>query len=222
MKKRAILFIGILICLSLILIILHAEKALSQDSVNNSSLVEKNKNASHEVINKVREGVNETEYEAFKKDLKENLEKINEKIQPAAKIIFGMESGFSLQFLIAVLFWIILLIFIGAIVRDIFKVNSFIAYLISAIISSIALNGFGERLINVIAKSYYALVLTGLTLIAILIIDLIFKIFFKKSLLSFLKSGEAKEIAYKKAMIRKTVDELDKKKLDSYSDGGGI
>jgi hypothetical protein len=217
--------LGILILFLILITSIASIAVLAQEQIASPTNNSPQANASAAIDaarNKVREGVNETEYNIFIKDLKEKLDVINKKIQPATKIIFGIESNFSLQFIIAVLFWIILFLLIAAIVQDLFRLNSFFAHIISAIISSIILNGLGERLINVLAKSYYALFFTCIALVAILVIDLIFRLFFKKSILSFISAEKAKEIAYKKAMIRKTVDELDKEKLESYSDGGGI
>jgi hypothetical protein len=168
-----------------------------------------------ELIDQARGGVNGSKLGELQADISQRFDSLNEHVGPISRILFGVELEFSLTFVFALFFWIILFVILSQIISVAFDLNKYLNWLIGAIIASLSMYSFGDNFVNLIgsfSNSWYALGLAIATAVIIWIVYLFLRKFiFKKILFS-----SDIESAEKEAKVKETLERIRREELKGY------
>lgn len=163
-------------------------------------------------------GLDKEEFEGYKSKAEERIEKINNYVGPVTNILFNHKFDLSWIFLFAVICWLLIAEFIAGPLQDIFGVNSLLSVLIALIVSSIAMQGFGENLttwLSSIGSAWYiSLVIVFIMIIVGIVYGMFMKFFGKK--MEEAKENAAKDQTDKDRQIIHTDANISEKRLESY------
>jgi hypothetical protein len=154
-------------------------------------------------------------YKPFKTKADERIAKINEYVGPFSKIIFGIELEISWTFIFSVVLWILLMGAILVPVREIFGWNPLMTLVGSAIIATLAMQGFGKNLVIWIESLVTAWYISLFVLVASAFFGVIYSImmkYFAKQIKA-TKEKAAKEKNKKDMAIIGASSKLEEKKL---------
>lgn len=219
MKKR-VLIISLTI-LSLLILNSLIISAQSEPQIAGQEDYEKIKETTDKIpIDPETGGFDPSKLNESKSKAEQRIDKINEYVGPITKLILGVELSLSWIFIYAVLLWIILAEILIEPIKAIFHRGNLFAIIISLMISSIAMQGFGKNLVawldSIITQWYLSLALVLVAIIA----QIIYQIIMKKAGSSIDKAKEnaAKEQTLRDRQLIHTDAEVSKANLESYKD----
>ncbi len=161
--------------------------------------------------------VNFEGYKPFKTKADERIAKINEYVGPFSKIVFGIELEISWTFIFSVVLWILLMGAILVPVREIFGWNPLMTLAGSAIIATLAMQGFGKNFVIWVESLVTAWYISLFVLVASALFGVIYSIIMKylAKQLKAAKEKAAKEKTRRERAISSASSEIDRKKLEN-------